>query len=99
MEKCRTGDLNLPKNLNGNARDLVKLLLVDDPMARLEISEIKKHKFFRDTKWTQISKRQVNPPFIPSQDPNSPLFASKKSRLPKTPFTQSEEEEDKYDQE
>ena len=87
MEKCRTGDLNLPKNLNGNARDLVKLLLVDDPMARLEISEIKKHKFFRDTKWAQISKRQVNPPFIPSLDPYSPLFAPKKSGLSKTPLT------------
>jgi len=38
MEKCRSGKLNLPKNLKGNARDLVKALLVDDPDSRLEVS-------------------------------------------------------------
>jgi hypothetical protein len=38
MEKCRSGKLNLPKNLVGNARDLVKLLLTDDPITRLEIN-------------------------------------------------------------
>ena len=31
MEACRSGQLNLPKNLKGNTRDLVKLLLIDDP--------------------------------------------------------------------
>ena len=41
MEKCRSGKLNLPKNLVGNARDLVKLLLTDDPITRLEINQIK----------------------------------------------------------
>ena len=38
MEKCRSGKLNLPKNLKGNARDLVNQLLTDDPVSRLEIS-------------------------------------------------------------
>jgi len=38
MEKCRSGKLNLPKNLIGNARDLVKSLLTDDPVTRLEIN-------------------------------------------------------------
>lgn len=37
MEICRSGKLNLPKNLKGNTRDLVKLLLIDDPIQRLEI--------------------------------------------------------------
>lgn len=41
MEKCRNGELNLPKNLHGSARDLVKLLLTDDPVTRLSISQIK----------------------------------------------------------
>jgi len=41
MERCRVGKLNLPKNLHGNARDLVKLLLTDDPVSRLEIGQIK----------------------------------------------------------
>lgn len=37
MEKCRSGKLNLPKNLKGNSRDLVKLLLNEDPNQRLDI--------------------------------------------------------------
>lgn len=37
MEKCRSGSLNLPKNLSGNSRDLIKLLLTDDYMSRLDI--------------------------------------------------------------
>lgn len=68
MEKCRSGKLNLPKNLVGNARDLVKLLLTDDPVTRLEISQIKLHKFFRGVDWQQIRNRQVLPPFVPDED-------------------------------
>jgi hypothetical protein len=51
MEKCRSGNLNLPKNLRGNTRDLVQLLLVDDPVSRLEISQIKDHNFFKGIEW------------------------------------------------
>ena len=54
MEKCRSGKLNLPKNLVGNARDLVKMLLTDDPMTRLEISQIKEHPFFKGINWELI---------------------------------------------
>ena len=32
MEKIRNGNLNLPRNLNAVARDLVKKLLADDPV-------------------------------------------------------------------
>ena len=59
MEKCRNGKLNLPKNLLGNARELVRLLLVDDPMSRLDIKEIKSHPFFRSINWNSISDRQM----------------------------------------
>jgi hypothetical protein len=38
MERCREGKLNLPKNLQGSIRDLVKLLLELDPDSRPEIS-------------------------------------------------------------
>lgn len=65
MEKCRNGKLNLPKNLLGNARELVRLLLTDDPVSRLDIDEIKKHPFFRGVNWNAISKRSSVPPFVP----------------------------------
>ena len=67
MEKCRTGKLNLPKNLVGNARDLVKNLLVEDPTARLEISQIKEHPFFKVINWSKLKKRNIEPPCIPKQ--------------------------------
>ena len=65
MEKCRTGTLNLPKNLTGIARDLVKSLLTEDPHSRLEIDQIKQHKFFRSINWGLIRYRNVDPPYIP----------------------------------
>ena len=57
MEKCRNGTLNLPKNLKGNSRDLVKSLLTEDPSSRLDISQIKQHNFFRNLDWNKIRVR------------------------------------------
>ncbi len=54
MEMCRNGLLNLPKNLSGNARNLVKQILVEDPIQRFEIKEIKEHNFFRGINWELI---------------------------------------------
>jgi serine/threonine protein kinase len=62
MEKCRNGNLNLPKNLSPVARDLVKHLLVDDPEQRLEISLIKSHPFFNGIDWLRIFQRVIKPP-------------------------------------
>ena len=67
MEKCRSGKLNLPKNLKGNARDLVKSLLTDNQEARLEISQIKEHKFFKGLNWALLKKRYIDPPHLPDQ--------------------------------
>jgi serine/threonine protein kinase len=66
MEKCRSGRLNLPKNLQGNSRDLVNLLLTDDPYQRPDISQIKEHNFFREINWERLRKRQATPPYIPN---------------------------------
>jgi len=41
------GDLYLPRNMSSLAKDLVKNILVVDPNMRLEIADIKQHKFFR----------------------------------------------------
>lgn len=65
MERCRNGTLNLPKNMGGNARELVKLLLTDDPVSRLEIEDIKRHGFFKNVNWQHIKKRKIMPPFVP----------------------------------
>ncbi len=66
MHKCRAGLLNLPKNLNPVARDLVKSILIDDPVIRPTLEEIKLHRFFKGIEWDQIERRELKPPFIPS---------------------------------
>ena len=71
MQRCLTNTLNLPKNLNSTARDLVKFILEGDPVSRPEISHIKKHRFFSGLDWTKIENKEVQPPFVPSQESNN----------------------------
>ena len=67
MDKCRSGKLNLPKNMDVKARDLVKAILVDEPSVRPEISQIKQHSFFKGINWSELAKRKMTPPYIPSE--------------------------------
>ena len=46
-ETIMTGNLNLPRNMSSLAKDLVRDILVVDPNMRLELADIKIHKFFR----------------------------------------------------
>jgi p70 ribosomal S6 kinase len=64
---CRNGQINLPKNLQSSARDLVKLLLVDDPEQRLNIKQIKEHSFFKSINWIKLFNRKIRPPFVPEK--------------------------------
>jgi len=50
------------------AKDLVRNILCVDPNMRLEIADIKQHKFFRDTKWDLIA----TVPQQPEQDIQMP---------------------------
>jgi len=65
MEHCRNGNFNLPKHMSGNARELVKLILSEDPMARPDIKMIKMHPFFKNITWKDIKDRKIRPPFVP----------------------------------
>jgi serine/threonine protein kinase len=62
MEKCRNGQLNLPKNIGLNSRDLVKQLLHEDPELRLDHQQIKQHKFYEGVDWAKLEARQVAVP-------------------------------------
>ena len=46
-------------------RDLIKLILVADPSMRLELSEIKQHKFFRGLDWQKVVDKEYTAPFLP----------------------------------
>ena len=54
LEKIRSGQINLPKNLNNVTRDIVKNILVLDPNLRFEIEDIKSHKLFRGIDWKMV---------------------------------------------
>lgn len=62
------GFLQLPKNMSSLAKDLVRKILVVDPNMRLEISDIKQHKFFRGIQWDLIATRKIKPPFFPQKE-------------------------------
>merc|ERR1712091_122064 len=53
------------KHEASNPKDLVKLILTDDPYSRPDLMEIKDHTFFKELNWLKLKKRLVNPPFVP----------------------------------
>jgi serine/threonine protein kinase len=65
VENIMRGELYLPRNMSSLAKDLAKNILVVDPNMRLEIADIKQHKFFRGIQWDLIAARKIKPPFIP----------------------------------
>lgn len=76
LEKMRSNQIHLPKNLNNLTRDLIKSILVFDPNQRFEIEDIKAHKFFRGLDWSQIKSKQFKPSYVP--EINSELINSPK---------------------
>eukprot|EP00347_Sterkiella_histriomuscorum_P001958 403370015 len=68
LEKMRTNQLHMPKNMNNVTRDLIKSILVFDANQRLELSDIKSHKFFRGIDWQKVQQRSYTPHYIPSDN-------------------------------
>ncbi|KAJ3450246.1 serine/threonine-protein kinase brsk2-like protein [Anaeramoeba flamelloides] len=46
LMKVKRGDYIMPKNLTNNEKDLIRKILVVDPLKRITIDEIKKHPYF-----------------------------------------------------
>jgi len=76
VENIMRGELYLPRNMSSLAKDLAKNILVVDPNMRLEIADIKQHKFFRGIQWDLIAARKIKPPFIPPTPRAEPSTAS-----------------------
>ena len=58
--------------INKNFRDLIRQLLIKDPLDRLGYSDdgkgakdVKKHKFFANIDFKKLLKRQLKSPFVP----------------------------------
>ncbi|KAI9294397.1 camp-dependent protein kinase 2 [Neoconidiobolus thromboides FSU 785] len=69
-EKILAGVVKFPPFFDPLAKDLVKRLLVADLSRRYGnlkggSADIKRHRWFHDTDWQRLQKRQVLPPIIP----------------------------------
>lgn len=49
------------------AKDLISNLLIFNPKKRLNLTKIKKHKFFKGINWKDYEKQKIKPPFIPNE--------------------------------
>ena len=62
-------EVKFPRNFNELAKDLIKKLLVPNPLKRLgsegDSESIKKHPYFKGINWEKFEKREIKPPYIP----------------------------------
>jgi len=62
-----TADLEIPDNVDDNAKDLIRRFLERSPTARLSDPEIiKNHPWFLGIDWDKLYKKEIHPPYIPS---------------------------------
>jgi serine/threonine protein kinase len=70
FEKIQKGDLEYPGYLSTNAKDVLRKLLVRDPLARLgsgpgDAAELKAHPFFGPIDWKAVLEGRVEVPWVP----------------------------------
>ena len=54
FEKILSLDINWPKNISSQCKNLLQSVLVVDPNLRATIQDIKNHLFFRDVDWNDL---------------------------------------------
>jgi len=63
-------EVDFPKKIDSNAKDLIQKLLIVDPNERFGSGpeggeKIKNHPFFKGINWKNVEDRKIKPPFIP----------------------------------
>ena len=63
-------EVDFPKKIDNNAKDLIQKLLIVDPNERFGSGpeggeKIKNHPFFKGINWKNVEDRKIKPPFIP----------------------------------
>ena len=69
-QKILKGKIKFPSSFDSNAKSLVKHLLEADLTKRYGnlkggVSDIKGHRLFKNIEFTQLSQKQISPPYIP----------------------------------
>ncbi|XP_003740516.1 cAMP-dependent protein kinase catalytic subunit PRKX [Galendromus occidentalis] len=70
-EKILAGNIDWPKHLVADARDIIKRLLVVERSKRLGsmkngADDVKRHRWFSLVNWHHVYMKRVRPPFVPS---------------------------------
>jgi len=69
--KILTSSISFPPGMDPSAKSIIKSLMDRRVQKRLGsgptgIEELKKHEFFHSIDWTQVEKKSLKPPYIPS---------------------------------
>ena len=78
------------KYFSKDAKCLIKNLLVIDPQKRYNITQIKKHKFFKNINWDLVEQKKYTPPFIPDVNNNNLCEYFKDEKELKSEWTKQE---------
>ena len=62
FQNIKTAKLSFPEFVSANARDLIGLVMNKEPAKRPQISQIKRHPFFRKLDWEALLARRIKPP-------------------------------------
>ncbi|KIY68473.1 kinase-like protein [Cylindrobasidium torrendii FP15055 ss-10] len=66
--RIRLGEVEIPKKLPKNTKDLIRKLLKRNPDARLSGANIKKHPYFSSVDWSKVLAKEYAPPYVPTVD-------------------------------
>lgn len=78
-KKIINNQYTLPKNLSVGMKNLIKLILVGDPVARLELDDMQSHPVFEKINWKHVENLSITPPYIPKDTKNEDHYISKYS--------------------
>ncbi|KAF2365390.1 Pleckstrin domain [Trinorchestia longiramus] len=64
------GEARFPRTISAEARDMLKSLLVKNPLQRLgggvrDALEVQEHPFYNNVNWDHVLNKKIPPPFVP----------------------------------
>ena len=62
FQNIKTGKLSFPEGVSSNAKEFIGLVMNKDPSKRPQISQIKRHSFFRKMDWEALLAKRIKPP-------------------------------------
>lgn len=62
FQNIKTAKLSFPDYVSNNAKDFIGQVMNKDPLKRPQISQIKRHVFFRKMDWEALLARRIRPP-------------------------------------